>query len=109
MKTRISRRARAAAPATLDGGSNNASPLASLLAAWLSLCEACDAAGPDVPYELRSTRCDLETRIIETPARNIAELLLKGRVVKRWFDARETAAVWAGRLLADDAARLAAS
>jgi hypothetical protein len=83
--------------------------LARLLAEWLALCDACDADGPDISNELICTRRDLETRIIETPAANVAELLLKGRVAKRYFDDRETAAFWAGRLLADDAARLAAS
>ena len=99
---------REALPAIAEASSRG-SDLGRLASAWIALCDACDAAGPDIPYELRSTRRDLETRIIEAPAANVAELLLKGRVVKRWFDAPEVGAYWAGRLLAGDAARLADS
>ncbi len=89
--------------------SRGASGLASLLAVWLALCDDCDAADPDIRYEPRFDLDDLEWRIIQTPAANMAELLLKGRVAKRWFDTRKPSAFFAGARLADDAARLADS
>ncbi len=94
-----------AIPSGDDDASRCASGIGHLLAEWLALCDAFNAAEP-VPFALRRELDDLEWRIIETPAANMAELLLKGRVAKSWFDDRRAPAYFAGEKLAADAARL---
>lgn len=97
-----------AVPSCDPNASRGAPGIAHLLPEWLALCDAFDAAEP-VPSELRHALDDLEWRIIETPAANMAELLLKGRVVKTWFDDLRPPAYFAGQKLADEPARLANS
>ncbi len=97
-----------AVPSCDPNASRGAPGIAHLLPEWFALCDAFDAAEP-VPFELRRVLDDLEWRIIETPAANMAELLLKGRIAKTWFDDGVPSAYFAGLKLADDAARLANS